>query len=202
MSDIDLILAFWLEPKPNTEEELVERGKLWFGGGPDIDATIRERFGPLLERARRGELDDWSKEPRGRLALVILLDQFSRNVYRGKSDAFAQDDKALALAREAFDAGLYDRADAFDRLFASLPFSHAEDLEDQKRAVRISVQSFLAAPAHCRKFLVGATDFARKHIDVIARFGRFPHRNATLGRVSTPEEVEYLAFLKEAGQWL
>lgn len=202
MSDLDAVLAFWIEPKPTTEAEVAERGKLWFGGGPDLDAKIRDRFGALLERAKRGELDGWAKEPRGRLALIILLDQFSRNVYRGKAEAFAQDAKALELAREAFDAGIYDGADCVDRLFASLPFSHAEDLDSQKRAVRISVQSFIAAPPELRKFLVSATDFARKHIDVIARFGRFPHRNATLGRESTPEELEYLAYLKEAGQWL
>jgi uncharacterized protein (DUF924 family) len=202
MSAIDDVLGFWIEPKPTNEEEIAERGKLWFGGGPELDATIRERFGALLSRAERGELDGWAAEPRGRLALIILLDQFSRNVHRGKPEAFANDPKALELARTAFDGGLYDAADAVDRLFASLPFSHAEDLEAQKRAVRISVQSFVAAPPHFRKFLVSATDFARKHIDVIARFGRFPHRNATLGRASTPEELEYLGYLKEAGQWL
>jgi uncharacterized protein (DUF924 family) len=202
MNDIDAILGFWIEPKPTSEEQLGERGKLWFGGGPDLDAQIRDRFGELLARAKRGELDAWAEEPRGRLALIILLDQFSRNVYRGKPEAFAHDGKALELAQTAFDAGMYDGADAIDRLFASLPFSHAEDLDAQRRAVRISVQSFRGAPAHLRKLLIGATDFARKHIDVIARFGRFPHRNATLGRTSTEEELEYLAFLKEAGQWL
>jgi uncharacterized protein (DUF924 family) len=202
MSDIDTVLGFWIEPKPATEEEVAERGKLWFGGGPDLDAKIRDRFGGLLERAKRGELDAWADEPRGRLALIILIDQFSRNVYRGKPEAFAHDAKALELARTAFDAKMYDAADVIERLFASLPFSHAEDLDAQRRAVRISVQSFHRAPAHLRPFAISATDFARKHIDVIARFGRFPHRNATLGRVSTEEEVEYLAFLKDTGQWL
>lgn len=202
MSDIDDVLGFWIEPKPANEAEIAERGKLWFGGGPELDAKISERFGDLLARASRGELDGWAAAPRGRLGLIIVLDQFSRNVYRGKPEAFAQDAKALELARTAFDAGMYDDADAVDRLFASLPFSHAEDLEAQKRAVKISVQSFIAAPPHHRKFLVSATDFARKHIDVIARFGRFPHRNATLGRESTPDELEYLTYLKEAGQWL
>jgi uncharacterized protein (DUF924 family) len=131
-----------------------------------------------------------------------LLDQFSRNVHRGDPQAFANDGKALDLARSAFDSGMYDGADAIDRLFALLPFSHAEDLDAQKRAVRLSVQSFRAAPAYLRKFLVMSTDFVRKHVDVIARFGRFPHRNATLGRASTEEELEYLAYLKDAGQWL
>ncbi len=202
MSDIDAVLGFWIEPKPTTDEEVAERGKLWFGGGPELDAKIRERFGALLEQARRGELDGWAKEPRGRLALIILLDQFSRNVYRGNAEAFAQDEKALALSRAAFDAGVYDDADAIDRLFVSLPFSHAEDLDAQRLAVRCCIRSVHGAPAHFRKFLIGATDFARKHLDVIARFGRFPHRNATLGRVSTPEEIEYLEYLKDVGQWL
>jgi uncharacterized protein (DUF924 family) len=202
MSDIDDVLGFWIEPKPTSLEAVAERGKLWFGGGPELDAKIRERFGALIERARGGDLDDWAKEPRGRLALIILIDQFSRNVYRGKPEAFSCDAKALTLARTGFDAGIYDDADAIDRLFASLPFSHAEDLDAQRRAVSISVHSFRGAPAHLRPFLVSATDFARKHIDVIARFGRFPHRNATLGRASTEDELEYLAFLKETGQWL
>jgi uncharacterized protein (DUF924 family) len=202
VSDIDSVLGFWTEPEPTTEEEVAERGKLWFGGGPAVDAEIRERFGGLLERAKRGELDGWAADPRGRLALIILLDQFSRNVYRGKAEAFAHDGKALELSRSAFDHGMYDRADACDRLFVLLPFSHAEDLEAQKRAVELSVESFLSAPPHLKKFLVSATDFARKHLDVIARFGRFPHRNATLGRASTKQELDYLAYLKEAGQWL
>jgi uncharacterized protein (DUF924 family) len=202
MSDIDAVLAFWIEPVPATEEEVAERGKLWFGGGPEVDAKIRERFGDLLEQAKRGELDAWAAEPRGRLALIILLDQFSRNVYRGKPEAFAHDAKALELARSAFDSGMYDGANVCERLFALLPFSHAEDLEAQKRAVELSVLSFLAAPPHLKKFMIAATDFARKHIDVIARFGRFPHRNATLGRTSTKQELDYLAYLKEAGQWL
>jgi uncharacterized protein (DUF924 family) len=202
MSDIDTVLGFWLEPRPTNEAEAGERGKLWFGGGPEVDAKIRERFGSLLERAKRGELDDWASDPRGRLALIILLDQFTRNVYRGKAEAFAHDGKALELARSAFDAGMYEGAHACDRLFALLPFSHAEDLEAQKRAVELSVQSFLGAPPELRKFLVYSTDFARKHLDVIARFGRFPHRNATLGRASTKQELDYLAYLKEAGQWL
>jgi uncharacterized protein (DUF924 family) len=134
--------------------------------------------------------------------LIILIDQFSRNVYRGKPEAFAQDERALKLAREAFDTGLYDGADPVDRLFALLPFSHAEDLDAQRLAVRCAVRSLRNAPPHLRKFVVNTTDFARKHLDVVARFGRFPHRNATLGRASTEEEVEYLAFLKDAGQWL
>jgi len=202
MSDVDAILSFWLEPKPATEEELAGRGKLWFGGGPELDRQISERFGALLESARRGELDGWANEPRSRRALIILLDQFSRNVFRGKPEAFHQDEKALALARTGLDSGMFDGLDALDRMFVSLPFSHAEDLDAHRRAVRLCQASLAGAPPAWRKMVVSAVDFARKHLDVIARFGRFPHRNATLGRESTTEEAEYLAYLKEVGQWL
>jgi len=202
MATVDEILSFWLEPKPKTEEEMDLRGKLWFGGGPSLDKRINESFGAALESARRGELDAWAAEPRGRLALIILLDQFSRNVFRGKPEAFAQDEKALALARAGWDDGMFDRFDAIDRLFVSLPFSHAEDLDAQRRAVQLCQASLSGAPEMWRKMLIGAVDFARKHLDVVARFGRFPHRNETLGRESTKEEKEYLAYLKDVGQWL
>jgi uncharacterized protein (DUF924 family) len=171
-------------------------------GGPDADRQIRERFVSLVERARNDELDDWAKEPRSRLALIILLDQFSRNLFRGSKEAFSRDPKALELARTGFDEGLFEGFDALDRLFCYLPFSHAEDLHMQRRAVRIAVASVVGAPPPWKNPLIGAVDFARKHLDVIARFGRFPHRNETLGRESTAEEKEYLAYLKAAGQWL
>jgi uncharacterized protein (DUF924 family) len=202
MSDVDLVLSFWLEPKPDTEEAVQARFKLWFIGGPDVDRQIKERFGALVERARNGDLDDWAKEPKTRLALIILLDQFSRNLYRGSKEAFAKDPKALELARSGFDDGLFTGLDSLDRMFCYLPFSHAEDLDLQRRAVRLAVASFADARPAWQKPLVGAVDFARKHLDVIARFGRFPHRNETLGRESTAEEKEYLAYLKAAGQWL
>jgi uncharacterized protein (DUF924 family) len=134
--------------------------------------------------------------------LIVLLDQFSRNLFRGSKDAFLHDETALELARTGFDGGLFAGFDALDRLFCYLPFSHAEDLDMQRRAVRLAVAAFMDAPPAWRKPLAGGVDFARKHLDVIARFGRFPHRNETLGRVSTDEEKEYLAYLKEAGQWL
>jgi len=202
MASADAILSFWLEPKPQTEEEMAARGKLWFGGGPDLDRRISENFGALLESARRGELDAWANDPRSRLALIVLLDQFSRNVFRGKAEAFAQDDKALTLARTGWESGMFDGFDAVERLFVSLPFSHAEDLDAQRRAVQLCQASLKGAPAAWKKMLIGAVDFARKHLDVIARFGRFPHRNETLGRESTKEENEYLAYLKDVGQWL
>jgi len=202
MDEQDKVLSFWIEPKPVTEEELASRGKIWFMGGKEIDQQINEKFRGLVESAKSGELEGWEKTPRGRLALVILLDQFTRNIYRGSAEAFASDPKALALSAAGYDAKLFDGLDAIDHMFLSLPFSHSENLEHQKRAVRHAVHYTRGARAEWKKMLLSGVDFARKHLDVIARFGRFPHRNAVLGRESTPEEKEYLEYLRDAGQWL
>jgi uncharacterized protein (DUF924 family) len=202
MSAQDDVLAFWIEPKPVTEEALAERGKIWFMGGKEIDRQIEEKFRGLVEAAARGELDSWAATARGRLALVILLDQFTRNLYRGTPQGFASDSKALALSASGYEANLFDGLDAIDHMFLTLPFSHAEDLEHQKRAVRHSVHYAQSARPEWKKMMRQGVDFARKHLDVIARFGRFPHRNAVLGRENTPEEKEYLEYLRDAGQWL
>jgi uncharacterized protein (DUF924 family) len=202
MSDQDRVLSFWLEPKPTTEEALGARQKVWFMGGKEIDRQIDEKFRSLVDAAARGELDGWAATARGRLALVILLDQFPRNIYRGTPQSFAADAKAVALSASGYDSNLFDGLDALDHMFLSLPFSHAEDLELQKRAVRHAVHYALGAPAEWRSMTRAGVDFARKHLDVIARFGRFPHRNAVLGRESTAEEREYLEYLRDAGQWL
>jgi uncharacterized protein (DUF924 family) len=202
MNDQDKVLSFWIEPKPVTEDELAARGKIWFMGGKEIDQQIHEEFGGLVEAATRGELDDWAATARGRLALVILLDQFPRNMYRGSPRAFASDAKAVELAASGYDTGLFDAFDSIDHLFMSLPFSHSENLEHQKRAVQHGVHYANTARPEWKKMMQQGVDFARKHLDVIARFGRFPHRNAVLGRESTPEETEYLEYLRDAGQWL
>jgi uncharacterized protein (DUF924 family) len=202
MNDQDRVLSFWIEPKPVTEDELAQRGKIWFFGGKEIDQKIQMEFGELVERAARGELDDWAATARGRQALVILLDQFTRNLYRGSPQAFASDAKAVELAASGYDTGLFDAFDSIDHLFMSLPFSHSENLEHQKRAVQHGVHYANTARPEWKKMMQQGVDFARKHLDVIARFGRFPHRNAVLGRESTPEETEYLEYLRDAGQWL
>jgi uncharacterized protein (DUF924 family) len=202
MSEHDQVLEYWIEPKPASEEELAARGKIWFMGGSDVDREINEKFRALVEAAERGELDSWGATARGRLALVILLDQFTRNIHRGTPKAFASDAKAVALSASGYDSKLFDDLDAIDHLFLSLPFSHSEDLEHQKRAVRHGVHYAVGARPEWKKMMRQGVDFARKHLDVIARFGRFPHRNAVLGRESTPEEKEYLEYLRDAGQWL
>lgn len=155
----------------------------WFGGGEDFDARCRERFLPAVEAAASGGLDDWARDATGALALVLLLDQMPRNVFRGSARAFEADARAVSVAEKAIEAG-FDRAFPREaRGFFYLPFEHAEDMAHQQRSVDL-----------CR--VLGDKElyhYALIHMDVIRRFGRFPHRNKVLGRVSTPEEEAYLA---------
>lgn len=198
----DEVLGYWLEPKPQSEAEAKDRQALWFRGGPEVDRVIAERFGVLIERARRGELDAWTADFRGTLALVVLLDQFPRNVLRGTAGAFASDAEALRLVTQGFARGRFDSADGLELLFLSLPFTHAETLDAQQQGVAVVERAFLQSQPAWRPVLREAVDYARKHLDVIARFGRFPHRNTTLGRATTPAEALYLEYLRASGQWL
>jgi uncharacterized protein (DUF924 family) len=198
----DEVLAWWLGPKPKTASEVETKKQLWFNGTAAVDEEIRVRFGELVAKARAGELGSWTETPRGTLALIVLLDQFSRNLYRGTPDAFSHDPICLELAQTGFDSGRFDELDVIERMFAALPFRHAEDIAAQKRGVALAVQDALDTTPLLRDFLVYSVDWARKHLDVIVRFGQFPHRNRALGRTSTPEEIDYLAYLELTGQWL
>ncbi|MEQ8334619.1 DUF924 family protein [Nisaea sp.] len=177
MHDIDQIHSFWFEESSE---------KQWFEKDPEFDRQIRERFGALVEAASRGELEEWLDTPRGALAYILLLDQFTRNIHRGSGKAFAADAKARAAAAKAL-AGGYDQ-DIPDRekAFLYLPFEHSEELADQERSVALFETLGNAS----------LTDYAMRHRDIIARFGRFPHRNDVLGRESTVAEQE---FLKQPG---
>lgn len=202
MVDAEKVLAYWLEPKPVTEADATARWRHWFTSSDAVDRDIYERFGTLVERARRGELDAWTSTPRGALALIVLIDQFSRNLHRGTPDAFSADGRALEIARAGFDSNRFSEFDVIENLFAALPFRHAEAVVEQRRALDIAQRDAMRATPGLKQFLLDSVEWARKHYDVIARFGRFPHRNAALGRETTPEEAEYLEYLKCAGQWL
>lgn len=171
------ILAFWFSPEVRAK---------WFVRDDAFDAELRQRFGPLLLDARQGELVHWSESPDGALALVILLDQLSRNIHRGTPEAFASDGMALAIAERAVDQGDDLRLTPEQRGVLYMPFEHSESLADQDRGVAL----FEALGEG------EALDYMRRHREIIARFGRFPHRNTILGRNSTPEEIE---FLKQPG---
>lgn len=173
----DQVLRFWFE------EAGPDR---WWKADPAFDESIRERFSATWSRAAQGELHGWRAQPRGRLAEIIVLDQFSRNLFRDSSLAFAQDLAALALAQEAVAAGVHLQLIPIERSFLFLPYMHSESREIHAVAERLYREH---APP-------GNYDFELRHKAIIDRFGRYPHRNAVLGRPSTPEEVE---FLKQPG---
>jgi uncharacterized protein (DUF924 family) len=189
---IDDVLAFWFGEPATTAEEHGRKMRRWFMGGPEFDAEIRERFAPLVERALAGELDDWAQTPRGRLALILLLDQFPRSIYRNDPRAFSGDTRAQALSVEAVDRGLDRELSIEERQFLTMPLLHAEKLELQERGVAAVGQIDADATGIKKQFTAMGVDQSRKYRDIIARFGRFPHRNAVLGRTSTPEEQAFL----------
>jgi uncharacterized protein (DUF924 family) len=195
VTDPKEVLSWWFPEKDLWDADREAFGRRmgwWFAGGPEVDREIAERFGGVLERARKGELDQWARTPRGRLALIVVLDQFSRNAHRGSPEAYAQDEKAQNLALEGIEAGM-DRGLTFgERVFFWMPLTHSEELALQDRSVRHAAEEAANAPAHLRAEMGFGVSQARGTRDVIARFGRHPHRNAVLGRASTPEELEYL----------
>lgn len=193
MTEIEPLLEFWFGAcGPDGALDRAKQ-KLWFSGGHQHDAAIRRRFGKLHRRASRGELDaEWTTTPRGTLALIIVLDQFSRHIHRGTPAAFAQDPAAQRLALAGVEQGADRALIPAQRAFFYLPFEHAEDVELQRLSTR-SFQRLAAevAPAWRGEYASFA-DYAGHHRDIVERFGRFPHRNKVLGRTSTPEELEFL----------
>jgi uncharacterized protein (DUF924 family) len=184
---VQTILKFWFGDPAVEATDYASRRKLWFGKQPEFDAAIRQQFQPIYEQAASGALDDWQQTPEGCLALLILLDQFPRNLFRDQPQAFATDAKALAVAQQAVEQGFDRQLDPIQRVFVYLPFEHSEDPQFQQQSVALFDQLQTAAPE-----LADTYDYALRHQAVIDRFGRFPHRNEVLGRVNTPEEAEFL----------
>jgi uncharacterized protein (DUF924 family) len=179
-------------------EELPARLALWFGQGLERqqrraqDAHLAARFGTSIEQAARGELAQWADSPRRRLSLILLLDQFPRSVYRGTRRAFAADEQALGLALSGIQSGGDAALDVVERIFFYMPLQHAESLDAQLESQMVYQRLFEEGPAPLRPLFVAALEAAREHHALIARFGRFPHRNRALGRASTEEERAYL----------
>jgi uncharacterized protein (DUF924 family) len=194
---IDDVLSFWFGEPAQDAAALGAKQKRWFAGGPDFDREIRERFAPTVERALAGDLDDWVRTIRGRLALILVLDQFTRNIFRETPRAFAGDARAQKLAVEALDAQLDRELGFVERMFLKTPLAHAENLALQERAVVETDKLTSEVADWQRPLFARGVEQARKYREVIARFGRFPHRNAALGRTSTPEEEEFLVGWKE-----
>jgi uncharacterized protein (DUF924 family) len=192
MSTADEIHAFWFGTPARTADEQKAKLRRWYMGGPELDREITERFRADVDAAIAGELDGWADDLRGRIALVILLDQFPRSVYRDTPGAYAGDERAQGLAIEAFDRGLDAGLTLDERQFLAMPLLHAENLALQQRFEALTERLVGDAPDEMRPLYGMGLEQARKYLDIITRFGRFPHRNAILGRESTPDELAFL----------
>ncbi len=184
------VLNYWfhsaVEPEPRFE--------LWFKKREETDAFIREQFEPLVKTLASGHAYDWAAQgPKETLAAIVALDQFPRNIYRGTAQSFATDRLALSLASNMMVMGHDHRLSLIERWFIYMPLEHAEDRTTQRASVAAFTELRDAAPEGQKPLFEDALDYAHKHADVIARFGRFPHRNQILGRNSTPEEEAWLA---------
>lgn len=189
----DEVLRFWLGAHPLDAQAMQGMQARWFQKDEAFDAELRRRFLPTIEAARAGRLAHWADAPEHWLALLIVLDQFPRNAFRGQPGSFASDAQALQVALAGIADGHDQRLPPMARIFCYLPLEHAEDAAMQVRSVAL-FQGLRDAPdAEPKAFFDVTLDFARKHQDVIDRYGRFPHRNAILGRVSTADEQAYLA---------
>jgi len=180
------VLDFWFLPDGHPDHLRIRTE--WFQKDAAFDETIRTQFGALVENAVSGGLAEWEQTPQGALAKVLVLDQFTRNIWRDTALAFAGDTHALGLARQLLAQGHDQSMAAVERQFAYLPFMHAEDLPNQEQSVALYQALAAAHPEHA-----SSLHFAVRHRDIIAQFGRFPHRNAQLGRPSTPDEIAFLA---------
>jgi uncharacterized protein (DUF924 family) len=192
-SRIEFILAFWFKEQALSAPQIDRRMDIWFSEDAVFDHEIEKEFADDVEAACEGRLNHWAAEPHGRLALIILIDQFRRNIYRGTAEAFSKDKLALKLcvegAMEKKDKGLTP----IQRVFFYMPLQHAESKKVQAKSAELYNRLAEAVSPTYRETFLTVAQFAELHKDIIDQFGRFPHRNALLGRENTAEEAEYLA---------
>lgn len=189
------VLEYWFADSIDEPSRIRDRKAWWFGEGDTRvnDRLLEERFGSIIELASCGRLAHWRRTPRERLALILLLDQFRRSVYRGSPAAFTCDAIALELAQDGLATGMHSRLSGIECMFFAMPLQHSESVAAQEQSVRVFSEFAAAQPESLRATFEGFVYHARLHHDIVARFGRFPHRNAILGRSSTAEEAAYLA---------
>ena len=190
---IEDILQFWFGCFPTPYTADVTKADMWFKNGAAYDSEIFIHFGVDYEKAVNGELDHWLDSYRGRLALIILLDQFSRHIHRDTAQAFMQDEKAQRLCIDGIAAGDDGRCHSIERSFFYLPLEHAEDIDKQELSVKAFTQLVQDVPQEYRKLFEVTLSFAESHHFVIEKFGRFPELNGMLERESTPEELAFIA---------
>lgn len=186
------ILSYWFGDVVDQPELMQQKLAFWYGKNDDVDNDIRQQFGEHVERASQGDYDDWQKTAEGRLALIILLDQFTRNIYRNTSEVYAADAKALQIAMQGIELGHDQQLQPIHRVFMYMPLEHAEDKLIQQRCVELFEQLANSVPDSQHKLYLNFLDYAIKHQEVVDRFGRFPHRNKLLNRQSTQQEQEFL----------
>lgn len=190
------LLDWWFGQSESPDEIAADKGKLWFGKKDSQDLEARERFGVFVDQALAGELTEWTQRPEGWLALVLLLDQLPRMIFRDTPKAFSGDLRAQKLVAQGIAADFDRQLKPIQRVFIYLVFEHCENLAVQNEAVSRFIDLLAEQPQVQRAVFADNLDYAERHRKVIARFGRFPHRNAVLGRESTAEE---LAFLSQPG---
>lgn len=188
----EAVVRFWLGDDSDDPRTVDAHRKYWFTKDPAFDRRVAEEFGTDVERASRGELDHWARSPRGALALVLVCDQFPRNIHRGTPRAFALDERALRTARALVAHGDDAALGYVERAFLYMPLMHAEDLDAQQLGVERFAALAGEAPSPLSKTMRNFHHYAERHMEIVQRFGRFPHRNAILGRESTPDEAEFL----------
>lgn len=189
MSDFVPILDFWFK---DAETNTSAANRRWFGASRTTDKAILSNFSEAVVAALAGDHARWAEQARGRLALILLLDQFTRNMYRGTAQAFAGDARAVTLCRSGLAANMAQDLNLFERAFFLMPLQHSELLKDQDAAISHFEALAETAPRHLTRAIKTFAGHAREHREIINRFGRFPHRNAPLGRSSTPAEEIYL----------
>jgi uncharacterized protein (DUF924 family) len=192
MENPETILEYWFGSDPDDSAVAENRSSLWWSKNPKTDDEIRNRFGQLLLAAESGNLEDWQSSTGGRLALILLTDQFPRNIYRGTPAAFRFDRIALNLSLNGLESGLDKGLRHIQRVFFYLPLEHSENLEHQQRCVRLFRNLAREVSVDLKPVFERYVDYAIRHQVIIERFGRFPHRNLILGRQSTSEEIQFL----------
>jgi uncharacterized protein (DUF924 family) len=186
------VTEYWFGTSADATAAAAEKDRLWWKADPAIDKDVRAHFADCVEQAGRHELDDWAATASGLLALILLTDQFPRNIFRGTARAFFFDPIARAYCRAGIARGVDTALRPIERVFHYLPLEHSESLADQDDSVRLFAELAGAVRAGEAELFAGYLRYARRHREIIARFGRFPHRNHVLGRASTPEEVAFL----------
>jgi uncharacterized protein (DUF924 family) len=190
---IDELLDYWFADTVKDPAKISARMGFWFGADPARDAEMAERWGALVSAAAEGKLDTWTRTPRGRLAVLLLMDQFRRNIFRGTAEAFRRDGRARYLMRDGISRMMDIQLTPVERVFFYMPLQHSESLDDQELGVDRYLQVEREVAEDHKPIFADFRKYAQRHRDIIARFGRFPHRNAILGRRDTAEEQAWLA---------